>query len=223
MMYSIKNREDLGKLEELVSLQNQSNEVRLLDKLGEQNFHENIEKIFEPVTDTINNTSQNLTKTITESFIKNIKALENLNEKKLELMKDKGMIAPYLAFSLFYLFKPDNKSQIRLIKDLNSTTMNDFLLHGGIPVTLFSSMLTFRGSNKYFKLEGDLLETMRNYDLTLSLSIPKDQKLVYEFGKEMNFNIKQKGRKNDRYRSLTKLLKSPAIMASGISTIFFVI
>ena len=36
----------------------------------------------------------------------------------------------------------------------------------------------------------------------------------------MNFDIKQKGRKYKRYKSLTKLLKSPAIMASGVSTIF---
>ena len=35
----------------------------------------------------------------------------------------------------------------------------------------------------------------------------------------MIFNIKQKGRKNDRDRSLIKLLKSPANMASGILNI----
>ena len=33
----------------------------------------------------------------------------------------------------------------------------------------------------------------------------------------MNFNIKQKGRKSNRDKSMIKLLKSPAIMASGIS------
>ena len=35
----------------------------------------------------------------------------------------------------------------------------------------------------------------------------------------MNFNIKEKGRESDRDRELIKLLKSPAIMASGISNI----
>ena len=33
----------------------------------------------------------------------------------------------------------------------------------------------------------------------------------------MTFNIRQKGRKSDRDKSMIKLLKSPAIMASGIS------
>ena len=81
-------------------------------------------------------------------------------------------------------------------------------------------MLTFRDSNKHFRIDGDLQETMTNYDFNVSLSNPKDQKLFYEFGKEINFNFKQKGRKNDRDKSIIKLLKSPADMASGISTIF---
>ena len=33
----------------------------------------------------------------------------------------------------------------------------------------------------------------------------------------MNFNIRQKGRKSNRDKSMIKLLKSPAIMASDVS------
>ena len=96
-----------------------------------------------------------------------------------------------------------------------------FLINEGIPVTLFSNMLLFRDSNKSFKLDGDFLETMTNYDFNVSHSDPKDQKLIYEFGKEKNFNIKQKERKSDRDKSVIKLLKSPAIMASGVSNTIF--
>ena len=53
--------------------------------------------------------------------------------------------------------------------------MKDFLENGGIPVTLYSNMLTFRDSNKFFKLDGDLLQTMTNYDCNVSHSNPKDQ------------------------------------------------
>ena len=95
--------------------------------------------------------------------------------------------------------------------------MNDFLINEGIPITIFSNMLTFRESNKSLKLDGDLLETITNYDFNVSHSDPKDQKLISESGKEMNFNIKQKGRKSNRDKSMIKLLKSPAIMASGFS------
>ena len=77
-MYSIKNREDLETLDELASLQNQVEKIRLQNKLGKQNFHENITKVFEPVTDTLKNTSENLEKIITETSIINNRALENL-------------------------------------------------------------------------------------------------------------------------------------------------
>ena len=80
-------------------------------------------------------------------------------------------------------------------------------------------MLTFRDSKKSFKIDGDLLETMTIYDFNVNLSNSEDQKLNYEFGKEVNINIRHKRRKSNRDRSLLNLLKSPAIMASGISTI----
>ena len=73
--------------------------------------------------------------------------------------------------------------------------MNDSKIIGGIPVTLFSKMLTFKDSNKSFNLDGDLLETMTNYDFNVSHSNPQDQKLLYQFGNEMKFDIEQKGRK----------------------------
>ena len=136
-------------------------------------------------------------------------------------MKDSGLIAPYLASSLVNVFKPENKSQFRLKKDLNSTKMNDFLINEGIPVTLVSNMLIFRDSNKSFKLDGDLLETMSNYDFNVDHSNQQDRKLIYEFAKEMNFNIRQKGKKSDRDESIVRLLRSSAIMASGVSKTIF--
>ena len=66
------------------------------------------------MTDEIKNTSEKIIKTLTENSINNNKAIENLNEKILDLMNDKGMITPYLASSLGNLFKPENKSQFRL-------------------------------------------------------------------------------------------------------------
>ena len=136
-------------------------------------------------------------------------------------MNDSGLIAPYLASSLVNVFKPENKSQFRLKKDLNSTRMNDFLINEGIPVTLVSNMLIFRDSNKSFKLDGDLLETMTNYDFNVDHSNQQDRKLIYEFVKEMNFNTRQKGKKSDRDKSIVRLLRSPAIMASGVSKTIF--
>ena len=40
---------------------------------------------------------------------------------------------------------------------------------------------------------------------------------MYDFAKEMNFDLKAIGKKSIRDRTLIKLLKSPAIIASGVS------
>ena len=217
MMFPIRNVEDLQNLNEAVSLQNQVKVVRLQDKLGKQNFHEDLTEVFEPLTNTLKKTFGNIKKTITESSINKNTANSDLNEKNLELMNDKGMIAPYLASSLVNLFKPENKSQFRLRKDPYSTKMNDFLIHGNIPVTLFSNMITFRDSNKSFRLEGDLLKLITNYKFNADHSSPQDKKLIYEFAKEMNYDTKTTGRPSTRHTSVINKLESQAILASGIS------
>ena len=100
MLYPIKNREDFEKLKELATLQNQVKAVKLQDKLGKQNFHEGMKKLYEPLTDTIKDVFENITKTISETSIKNNPAIENLNTKLLEIMNDRGIIASYLLSPL---------------------------------------------------------------------------------------------------------------------------
>ena len=96
MLYSIKDREDTEVLDKLVSLENQVQEVGLKDKLDKKNYHHKTEKLFEPVTDTIKNTSENLTKATTESFIMNVKALNNLNDNFSGKNNDRSILASHL-------------------------------------------------------------------------------------------------------------------------------
>ena len=58
-------------------------EIRLQDKLGEQDFLEIIQTFYEPPNDTIKGTSDNITKTIARNYINNNKTTENLHEKIL--------------------------------------------------------------------------------------------------------------------------------------------
>ena len=180
-LYPIKNIEDSQKLNELVSLENQVKAVRLQEKLSEEIYQHERNKLLEPMTDEFRNISQDIPKTITETSIKNSNVLENLNEKNLDLMNDKGMIAPTLASSLVNLFKPENKSKFSFKKYPNSTRMKNILINGGIPVSIYNKMLTFRDSNRSFKLDGGLLEAMMNYDFNVRTSNPQDRKLIYEF------------------------------------------
>ena len=221
MLYSIKDREDLENLNELVSLQDQVKTVRLQDKLGEQNFHENIKKVFEPVTKSIENTSQDITKTITETSLKNNEAIENLNNKLLEIMNDRGILATYLMSPLSRITNPENTTQFKLIKDSTSNRVNDLKINNSIPITLYNNLLTFRDTNKQFELKGDLLKMITNKNYNVNNASLSDKKLMYDFAKEMHFDERRVGNKSTRDRTLINLLNSPAIMASGITKTIF--
>ena len=220
MLYSIKDREDLEKLKELVSLQDQVKVVRLQDKLGKQNVHEDMKKVFEPVTKSLENTSENLTKAITETSIKNNLAIENINNNLLEIMNDRGILATYLMTPSSRITNPENSSQFKLVKDASSNRVNDLLMKNKIPITLYGNMLTFRDINTQFELKGDLLEMITNSKYNVNLASLADKKLKYDFAKEMHFDQKAVCKKSVRDRTLINLLNSPAIMGSGVTTIF---
>ena len=217
MLFPIKDREDLENLNELFSLQNQVEAVRLQNKLGKQNFHEDMKKVFEPVTYSLENTSQDITKTITESSIKSNQAIENLNKKLLEIMNDRGILATYLMSPLSKITNPENTSQFKLVKDSSSNRVNDLIIHSTIPITLHDNLLTYRDSNKQFGLKGDLLKMITNKNYNGDLASLSDKKLMYDFAK-MNFDTKARGNKSIRDKSLIKLLKSPGLMVSASGT-----
>ena len=221
MLYSIKDREDLENLEELVSLQDQVKVVRLQNKLGKQIFHEDMKKVFEPVTKSLENTSEFLTKTITETSKENNLALENLNNKLLETLNDRGILASYLMSPLSKITNPENTSQFKLVKDSNSNRVNDLLIKNTIPITLCNNLLTFRDTGREFELKGNLLKMITNKNYNVDLASLADKKLMYDFAKEMHFDTKAQGNKSTRDRTLIEVLKLPAIMASGVSKTIF--
>ena len=67
--------------------------------------------------------------------------------------------------------------------------MNYFLINESIPITLYSKFLTFKDTNRTFKIDGDLLKTITNYKFNADHSNPQVKKLIYELAKEMNFDI----------------------------------
>ena len=67
-------------------------------------------------------------------------------------------------------------------------------------------MLTFRESNKSFKLDGDLLKMMTNYKLNVGPFNPQDGKILFGFRNEMKFDIEQVGRPSTRDESIMKLV-----------------
>ena len=219
MLFPIKNIEDLKVLNEAVPLQNQVKVVRLQDKLGKQNFHEDMKEVFEPVTKSLEKTSHDITKTIIESSITNNKAIENLNNKLLELMNDRGILATYLMSPLSKITNPENSTQFKLIKDSTSKRVNDLKINNSIPITLHNNLLKFRDTRKDFESKGDLLKMITNKNYNVNHASLSDIKLMYDFAKEMHFDERRVGNKSTRDRTLIKLLKSPGLMVStsGVS------
>ena len=75
-----------------------------------------MKQLFEPVTKSLENTSQDITKTITETSVKNNQAIANINNKLLEIMNDRGILATYLMSPLSKITNPKNTSQFNLEK-----------------------------------------------------------------------------------------------------------
>ena len=207
--------------EELVSLQNQVKLVRLQDKLGKQNFHEDMKKVFEPVTKSFENTSQDITKTITETSRKNNQGIGNLNNRLLEIMNDRGKLATYLMSPLSKITNPENTTEFKLVKDPNSNRVNEFIMKNKIPITLYNNILTFRDTGREFELKEDLLKMITNKNYNVNLASLQDKKLMNDFAKEMNFDTKAQSNKATRDGTLIKLLKSPGIMAFGVLKTLF--
>ena len=182
-----------------------------------------MEKIFELVTKSVIDVSEEITKTITETFNKNNKSLENLNNKLLEIMNDRGILATCLMSPLCKITNLGISSQYKLVKDSNSNRVNDLKKNKTIPITLHNNLFLFRDTGKKFELKGDLSERITNKNNNVDLASFADKKLMYNFAKEMHFDLKARGNKSTRYRTLIKLPESPGLRfsASGTSKTIF--
>ena len=161
--------------------------------------------MFEPVTDT-KKTSEDSTKTMMFTSRENNKALENLNNKLLERMNVTGIIASYMLSPLSKITNPENTSQYNLVKGSHSNSVNDLLIHKAIPVTLYDNFLIIRDTGKVFELKRDLLKMITNNQCIVNLAGLSDEKLLYEFAKEMYFDVKLPGNKSPRDCTLIKII-----------------
>ena len=79
------------------------------------------------------------------------KALSKLNDKLLEILNDRGVIASYLFSPLSKITNPDHTSHFKLVKDPQSIPFNDLLRNKTIPITLFKNLLSLPDTDKKFK------------------------------------------------------------------------
>ena len=84
-------------------------------------------------------------------------------------------------------------------------------------------MLTFRDTGREFYIKRDLLELITKMNYNVDLAKLSDKKLMYDFAKELKFDLKAIGKKSTRVRTLIKLFKSGGSMvsASGVPKTIF--
>ena len=81
------------------------------------------------MTDIVKDVSQDVTRTMMETSKENNKALENLNDKLLEIMIDRGILASYLLSALSKIINPEHTTQYKLVNNPNSKRVNDLLIN----------------------------------------------------------------------------------------------
>ena len=96
--------------------------------------------MFEPVTKTIKDVSEDVTKTMMITSKENNLALENSNNKLLETMNDRGILASCLLSLLSKITNPENSTQFKLVKDHISNRVNDLLINNSIPNILHNTL-----------------------------------------------------------------------------------
>ena len=104
---------------------------------------------------------------------------------------------------------PENSSQFRLIKDINSNRRTDLKINKTITNTLYNKLLTCR------ELKGDLLRKITNKNYNVDLARLSDKKLIIDFAKELNFDLKAQSNKSTRDKTPKNFFKSPSLMVSA--------
>ena len=77
----MKSRDELERLNEKASIQNEVKFLGLKDRPGKQNFPEDMRKMFELVTDIVKEASREVTKTLMVTSQKSSNIITNLNGK----------------------------------------------------------------------------------------------------------------------------------------------
>ena len=120
-------------------------------------------------------------------------------------MNVRGLSAPYLMSPLSKITNAENTTQFKLVDDHNSNRVNDLLIKNTIPITLYNNMLTFRDTAREFEMKGDFLKKITNKNYNVDLASFSDKKLMFDFAKEMNFELIAQANTSTRDRTLIKI------------------
>ena len=233
-MYSIHNRDDLEKLKKLQETKSSLKAERLKEKLGKQDFHYDMEEVFEPVTE---NQKQNQTKQ------------QDLSEKRIQALRDSTQTTTQAIENQTRAIEHSsdilNKNLQKSIKDANSNqvdssivktvsnllnTQSQFRLEPveGNPnlfinnpftnpqqILIKGSTMTFQNGNTYYLNDPDLSNFITNtqHDKINKIAVK------YNFLRDMNYDLNYGDKKSNRYNFIKSMLQ-PQVCSSRERSVF---
>ena len=227
-MYSIHNRDDLEKLKKLQETKSSLKAERLKQLLGKQDFHYDMEEVFEPVTknqtkqqqqsekqiQALRDSTQTTTQAIRESsnalnknLQKSIKEYDEFTCRNNQLVTDlvnSNQVDSTIIKTVSNLLNDKNKSQFSL--EPVEGNPNLFIINPIIPqqVLIKNNTLTFLSSgNKYNLKDPDLSYFITNAQLDTQ---PQNVNLIYSFLNNMKYNINYGDKKSKRYYFIKDLI-----------------
>ena len=191
MTYAMNNNVDLKDLEELEDLKLRLKQVRLLEKLGKQGFHNDQKEIFEPIAKTVTDISQKLIEK-TKSTTKPIEEMDesNVYADPFQLIIENGVIDSRLIRPIAKLLLLTNIIQFWVYDHPDSDNCNDYTMNGE-KFTKDGDRSVFKNRGKTFTWRGDVLKMITDYKFTITQST--DAKLNIDFMDESRFDIQAWG------------------------------
>ena len=207
---------------------------RLKEKLGKQDFHYDMEEVFEPVTE---NHKQNQTKQ-QEISEKRIQALRDSTQTTIQAIENQTRAIEHSSDIL-------NKNLQKYIKDANSNqvdssivktvsnllnTQSQFRLEPveGNPnlfiinpftnpqqILIKGSTMTFQNGNTYYLNDPDLSNFITNtqHDKIKNIAVK------YNFLRDMNYDLNYGDKKSNRYNFIKSMLQ-PQVCSSRERSVF---
>ena len=223
-MYSIHNRDDLEKFKKLQETKSSLKAERIKEKLGKQDFHYDMEEVFEPVTfkqqelsekqlQALRDSTQTTTQAIRESsnalnknLQKSIKEYDEITYRNNQLVTDlvnSNQVDSTIIKTVSNLLNDKNKSQFSL--EPVEGDPNLFIINPTNPqqVLIKGSTITFENGNTYNLNDPDLSYFITNAQLDTQ---PQNVNLIYSFLNDMKYNINYGDKKSKRYYFIKDLI-----------------
>ena len=222
-MYSIHTRDDLEKLKKLQETKSSLKAERLKEKLGKQDFHYDLEEVFEPVTtkqvesnekqlqaienqtraiEHNNNTLQNSIK----EGIKQYNEITNHNNQLLTSLVNSNQVDSSIVKTVSNSLNDKNKSQFSLepIEGYPQSSANLFTInpHNPQQVLIKGSTMTFENGNSYNLNDPDLQYFITNTQFDKQIN---NWDSIYNFLNDMKYDLNYGDKKSIRYQFIKEL------------------